>query len=67
MLQSFDSLFDLMDAFPDEQSCIDHLRAIRCREGEFCPHCGANRIYHFRDKKTSSVVTAARGFRLKSA
>ena len=27
-------------AFPDEQACIDHLKAIRCRDGEFCPHCG---------------------------
>ena len=34
------------------QSCVDHLRAIRWRDGEFCPHCGGNRIYHFSDCKT---------------
>jgi len=52
MLAKFESLYSLFDAFPDEQSCIDHLRAIRWRDGEFCPHCGGNRIYHFSDRKT---------------
>lgn len=52
MMKNFDSLFDLMDAFPDEQSCIDHLRSIRWRDGEFCPHCGGTRVYHFSDRKT---------------
>ncbi len=52
MLAHFDSLYSLFEAFPDEQSCIDHLRSIRWRDGEFCPHCGGNRIYHFSDRKT---------------
>jgi transposase-like protein len=52
MLQNFDSLFDLMEAFPNEQACVDHLRAIRWRDGEFCPHCGGKKIYHFSDRKT---------------
>ena len=52
MLAQFDSLFSLFEGFPDEQSCIDHLRAIRWRDGEWCPHCGGNRIYHFSDRKT---------------
>jgi transposase-like protein len=52
VLQNFASLFDLMEAFPDEQACVDHLRAIRWRDGEFCPHCGSTKIYHFSDRKT---------------
>ena len=52
MLKHFDSLFDLMDALPDEQACIDHLRSIRWKDGEFCPHCGSNKVYHFSDRKT---------------
>jgi hypothetical protein len=52
VLANFDSLFSLFEAFPDEQSCIDHLRSIRWRDGEFCPHCGGTRIYHFSDRKT---------------
>ena len=52
MLKHFDSLFDLMDSFPDEQACIDHLRSIRWKDGEFCPHCGSNKVYNFSDRKT---------------
>lgn len=51
MVQNFNSLFDLMEAFPNEQACIDHLRSIRWRDGEFCPHCGSTKIYHFSDRK----------------
>jgi transposase-like protein len=65
MLATFTSLFDLMDAFPDEQSCIDHLRAIRWQDGEFCPHCGANRIYHFSDRKTFKCGECRQRFSIK--
>jgi transposase-like protein len=40
MLRHFDSLIELFEAFPDEQSCIDHVTAIRWRNGKFCPLCG---------------------------
>src|SRR5690242_8060365 len=40
MLRHFDSLMDLLDEFPDEQSCIDHVTAIRWRHGKFCALCG---------------------------
>jgi len=52
MLKHFDSLYDLFEAFPDEQACVDHLRSIRWRDGEFCPRCNCNRIYHFSDRRT---------------
>lgn len=65
MIQHFDSLFDLMEAFPDEQACVDHLRAIRWRDGEFCPHCGANKIYHFSDKRTFKCGECRQRFSIK--
>jgi len=65
MIRNFDSLFDLMDAFPDEQACIDHLRAIRWRDGEFCPHCGDNRIYHFSDRKKFKCGACRARFSIK--
>ena len=40
MLRHFDSLIELCDTFPSEQHCIDHLTAIRWRNGKFCPLCG---------------------------
>ena len=65
MIKHFDSLFDLMDAFPDEQTCIDHLRSIRWRDGEFCPHCGGNKIYHFSDRKTFKCGDCRERFSIK--
>jgi transposase-like protein len=65
MLAHFNSLFDLMDAFPDEQTCIDYLRSIRWRDGEFCPHCGGNRIYHFSDRKTFKCGDCRERFSIK--
>ena len=65
MLTHFDSLVDLMKAFPDEQACVDHLRAIRWRDGEFCPHCGGTRIYHFSDRKTFKCGDCRQRFSIK--
>jgi hypothetical protein len=52
MIQQFDSLIDLMQAFPSEQAAIDHFRVVRWRDGAFCPHCGSEKIYHFADNRT---------------
>lgn len=65
MIQHFDSLYDLFEAFPDEQSCIDHLRAIRWRDGEFCPHCGSTKIYHFSDRRTHKCGDCKARFSIK--
>lgn len=65
MVTNFDSLFDLMDAFKDEQACVDHLRAIRWRDGEFCPHCGGGRIYTFSDRKTFKCGDCRQRFSIK--
>lgn len=65
MLTHFNSLFDLMDAFPDEQACVDHLRSIRWRDGEFCPHCGSGRVYHFSDRKTFKCGECKARFSIK--
>lgn len=40
MFQSFKTLPQMFDAFPTEQSAIDHLTAIRWANGKFCPLCG---------------------------
>src|SRR5271154_4197341 len=65
MISHFDSLFDLLAAFPTEQACIDHLRAIRWRDGEFCPHCGGLRVYHFSDRKTFKCGDCRQRFSIK--
>ncbi len=65
MIANIDSLFDLFATFPDEQSCLDHLRELRWRDGEFCPYCGDNRVYHFSDRKTFKCGACRQRFSIK--
>jgi transposase-like protein len=40
VIQQFKTLPALFAAFPDEQTAVDHLTAIRWANGKFCPLCG---------------------------
>ena len=35
------NLFEVIRRFPDQQACIDHLEAIRFKNGTYCPLCGS--------------------------
>lgn len=65
MIQQFDSLNDLMRAFPSEQAAIDHFRAIRWRDGAFCPRCSSDKIYHFSDNRTHKCGDCRKRFSIK--
>jgi transposase-like protein len=65
MIKQFASLHEMVAAFPDEQSCIDHLRSIRWCNGAFCPHCGSLRVYHYSDKRTHKCADCRARFSIK--
>lgn len=65
MFRQFDSLIELVTAIPDEQTAIDHFRAIRWRDGAFCPHCGSAKVYHFSDKRTHKCGDCRQRFSIK--
>jgi transposase-like protein len=65
MFQQFDSLFALLQAFPDEQAAIDHFRAIRWANGAYCPYCGSAEIYHFADRRTHKCKACRQRFSIK--
>ena len=65
MLRPITSLYDFFEAFPDEQSAIDHLRAIRWRNGASCPYCGSTRVMHFSDKRTHKCHDCRQRFSIK--
>ena len=46
MLSSYKSLLDLMNAFPTEKSCIEHLEKLRWPKGIVCPLCASTRKFH---------------------
>jgi transposase-like protein len=64
-VRQINSLYDFFEAFPDEQSAIDHLRGLRWRGGAYCPHCGSKRVMHFSDKKTHKCHDCRKRFSIK--
>ena len=65
MIQTFNSLLEMMETFSDEQVCIDHLRAIRWANGAYCPHCGSTKVYHFSDNRTHKCGDCRQRFSIK--
>lgn len=63
--QQFETLLQMMQALPDEQTAIDHFRAIRWRHGAFCPHCGSIKVYHFSDRRTHKCGDCRKRFSIK--
>lgn len=65
MIQQFNSLMEMMQTVSDEQVFINHLRAIRWKNGVYCPHCGGTKIYHFSDKRTHKCGDCRQRFSIK--
>lgn len=65
MLKSFNSLLQMMQAIPDEQTAIDHFTAIRWKNGAFCPHCGSTKVYHFSDKRNHKCGDCRKRFSIR--
>jgi len=63
--KQFPRLNEIMKTFPDEQSCINHLRNIRWKNGDYCPHCGGNKVYHFTDNRNHKCSICLRRFSIK--
>lgn len=63
---SFNSLYELTETFPDEQSCIDYFTTIRFKKGAYCPHCGSMRkIHHFADGKRHKCADCRKQFTIR--
>ena len=50
MFTEFNSLSDLMIAFKEPQTAIDHFTSISWKNGQFCPYCGHGKIYNISQK-----------------
>lgn len=64
-MKTFDTLIQMMAAFPDEQSAIDHFTQIRWKHGAFCPYCGSVRVYHFSNNRTHKCGDCRQRFSIK--
>ncbi len=64
-LEKFSNIVDLLQVFHNEQVCIEHLKAIRWGDGEYCPYCGCNHVYEFKDGKTFKCKDCRKRFSIK--
>jgi transposase-like protein len=62
MIRQFKTLAELMVTFSDNQVAIDHFTAIRWKNGQFCPHCGHDKIYTPKDKGRYSCAQCHQRF-----
>ena len=54
------NLIEVMERFPDRESCIEHLERVRWQGKPVCPHCGSKGI---KRKKTHTVGRVGRWHR----
>lgn len=45
-MREYKSLLQLLKAFPDEKTCIEHLEKLRWPKAIVCPLCGSSRKFH---------------------
>ena len=45
-----ETLLEFTRRFATAEACLEHLEAVRWKDGAFCPHCGiTSTIYHYSD------------------
>ena len=49
--KEFNSILELLEAFPDEQSCIDHLEALRWNDNVVSPFDATSKVYNCKGNK----------------
>lgn len=62
MLTKFKTLTDLMVAFQDPQTAIDHFKAIRWADGVVCPYCAHDKAYTLSRKNMYRCAECRRNF-----
>jgi transposase-like protein len=50
-MRKFNNLLELTQEFNTEQKAIDHLKAIRWYGKPYCPHCGFDKVYQFKNNE----------------
>ncbi len=65
MKSEFSSLYTLFEAIPDEAAAIAHFRAIRWKNGAFCPYCGGVRIYDLKSGVRHKCADCRLSFSIK--
>lgn len=63
-MTNFKTLVEFISYFKDEATCIKYFESIRFKDGEYCPHCSATKIYRFKDARYR-CATCKKDFTIK--
>ncbi len=58
-------ILELMKVFSSEEVCRQHLRKLRWDAGEYCPYCGCEKIYEFKDGISFKCSDCRKRFSIK--
>lgn len=65
-MKQFNTLIEFLNYFKDEDVCREYLEKMRFQNGEFCPHCGHEKIYKFSDGKLYKCAKCRKKFSLRT-
>lgn len=60
------SILQLIQKFPNEQACVEHLTKFRWNGKVICPHCNNQKVYTFKDNKTYKCGACRKKFNVKT-
>lgn len=63
---TFKNLAQFMAAFPDEKACRAYFEKVRFANGDFCPHCGHDKINRFADGLRYRCKSCKQDFTIKT-
>ncbi|MFA5084097.1 MAG: IS1595 family transposase [Candidatus Paceibacterota bacterium] len=63
---NFKSIAEFLTCFKDENACRKYFESIRFKDGDFCPHCGHNKIFRFSDGKRYRCDRCKKDFTIKT-
>ncbi len=58
------TLLEFTTRFGTVEACLEHLQEARWSEGAYCPHCGGDRIFHFKDGRRHKCGDCKHTFRI---
>ncbi len=65
-IKKYESLYDMLEVFPTEKSCIEHLEHLRWPRGIICQWCGlSGKFYHIKRRSTYKCCECKREFSVR--
>lgn len=66
MINDFKTLSEFITFFNSEAACLRYFESIRFKDGDYCPHCGHNKIFRFSSGKRYRCEKCRKDFTIKT-